>query len=134
MKFASDSFGEKTACGMEVRMQEKRKYKRVPVDMKLNISNLFKQDNVLIRNVDAPIEVINISKAGIGFLSKAELPVGFYFNSKIQLGDSESVLYAVVRIVRVEKREDSNMYGCEFVGLAPVLEYIFDDYEKTLEN
>lgn len=115
-------------------MEEKRKSKRLPVDMRLEISNLFKQDNVMIKNIDAPIRVVNISKSGIGFETEAILPIGYYFNSKIQLGDSSSCLYTVVQIIRVEKRNDKVFYGCEFVGMAPVLSFIFDEFERNCIN
>lgn len=42
--------------------KEKRRYKRMNVDLKLNISKLFHQDNGVIANIDAPIEVTDISK------------------------------------------------------------------------
>lgn len=112
-------------------MEEKRRSKRLPVDMKLNISNLFKQDNVLIKNIEAPIRVVDISKTGIGFESEALLPIGYYFNSKIDLGKTESSLYTVVQIVRVERRGDYVFYGCEFIGLAPVLDFIFEEFEES---
>ena len=48
-------------------MQEKRKNVRLPIKLKLEVSNLFKQDGVKIENLDAEIEVFDISKAGIGF-------------------------------------------------------------------
>lgn len=115
-------------------MEEKRKSKRMTVDMKLEISNLFKQDNIMIKNIDAPIRVVNISKSGIGFESEAHLPIGYYFNSKIELGDSKNTLFTVVQIIRVEKREDSIFYGCEFVGMAPILGYIFEEYENSLND
>lgn len=115
-------------------MEEKRKSKRMAVDMRLEISNLFKQDNIMIKNIDAPIRVVNISKSGIGFESEALLPIGYYFNSKIELGDSENTLFTVVQIIRVEKRENSIFYGCEFVGMAPVLGYIFEEYENSLND
>ena len=115
---------------------DKRRFKRINVDLKLNISNLFKQDNITISGVDAPIDVTDISKGGIGFITTATLPIGYYFNAKIKLGDDESLLYTVVRIVRSCLSEDSTSthYGAEFVGLAPILDYIFDDYETSLEK
>ncbi len=113
---------------------EKRKSKRLNVNIELKISNLFNQNNVLIDNVDAPITVTNISKTGIGFESNAVLPTGYYFNAKINLGDSDSSLYTVVQIVRSEKREDSMYYGCAFIGLAPVLDFIFEDYKPNWES
>jgi hypothetical protein len=72
---------------------ENRRSKRLDVDLSLNISNLFKQDNVFIKNIDSPIHVENISKHGIGFNSKAVLPEGYYFNAKIRLGNETSMLY-----------------------------------------
>lgn len=116
--------------------QEKRKHKRMDVKMTLNISNLFKQDNVVMKSVDAPIHVQNISKSGIGFTSSNILPVGYYFNARINLGDEASSLYTVVRIIRSQCVPDSDemYYGCEFIGLAPILDYIFDDYENSREE
>lgn len=117
-------------------MTEKRKDKRLPVfSMKLEISSLFKQDNEIIKNLDAPINVLDISKGGIGFTSKSDLPLNFYFNACIQLGDEEAKLYCVVKIIRRDIKPDGDIfYGCELVGLAPVFSYIFDDYEKKLNE
>ena len=28
---------------------------------------------------------------------------------------------------------DNYLYGCEFVGMAPILGYIFDEYEAKIE-
>lgn len=112
-------------------MHDKRRSKRLSIDMTLNISNLFKQDNVLIGNIDAPIHVLNISRNGIGFQSDAILPIGYYFNAKINLGNNESSLYTVVQIIRSEKFEDSMFYGCEFIGLAPILGFIFEEFEEN---
>lgn len=115
---------------------EKRRSKRLNIDLTLTISNLFKQDNVTISGINEPIHVVNISKGGIGFKTAATLPIGYYFNAKIKLGDEDSLLYTVVRIVRSELDSDENctVYGAEFVGRAEILDYIFDDYEAALNN
>lgn len=111
-------------------MQERRKAKRMPVTLSLEILNLYKQDNVLVSNLHAPIEVINISKTGIGFLTESILPIGYYFNANINLGN-EDTLHCVVQIVRTQPDEGNMIfYGCEFVGMATVLSYIFDEYDK----
>lgn len=115
-------------------MLEKRRSKRMKAELNLRISSLFKQDNVLVRDINAPIKVVDISKGGIGFISQSMLPLGFYFNADIQLGDDDASLYCVVKIIRREDCEDgSNLYGCEMIGLAPVLSYIFENYEKSLQ-
>ena len=107
---------------------EKRKSKRLPVDMSLKISNIFRQNNELITKIDAPINVTNISKRGIGFETQASLPIGYYFNAKINLGNNLSSLYTVVQIVRVEAKDDTMYYGSQFIGLSPILDIIFEDY------
>lgn len=117
----------------EKDMSEKKRFKRIPIDIKLTISDLFKQDNVNIKNIDAPIVVKNISKTGIGFETEAVLPLGYYFNSKIELGNKESSLYSVVQIVRSEERDGKVFYGCQFVGKADILDFIFDEYDEEFE-
>lgn len=112
-------------------MEEKRRAKRLPVDMELSLSSLFKQDNVEVKLDDSEIEVFDISKLGIGFRAKSILPLDYYFNTKICLGDRDAVLYCVVKIIRTQPLEDGRfIYGCEFVGFPSVLDYIIDDYEK----
>lgn len=115
---------------------EKRRHKRIKADLQLNVSSLFKQNNVLISNIDSPIDVINISKSGIGFEARSILPLDFYFNAALRLGQEEDVLYCVVKIIRCQPIPDSDMfsYGCEFIGMAPVLNYIFDEYEASMNG
>ena len=114
-------------------MEEKRKTKRLPIKLELSVSSLFKQDNVRVDVKDAPIVVTDVSKGGIGFESESILPIGYYFNAKLEMGSSDSILYTVVKIIRSAEGEGEKIiYGCEFVGLAPVLGYIFDEYEEKL--
>lgn len=111
-------------------MENKRRAKRVKVTLDLTVSSLFDQDNDKI-NIDSPIMVKDISKFGLGFISKSILPINYYFNAALKLGSDESILYCVVKIIRCEALEDDEYsYGCEFVGLAPVLDYIFEDLEN----
>lgn len=115
-------------------MDERRRSKRMRAYLQLNVSNLFKQDNVSVGALTAPITVINVSKHGIGFLSSDIIPLDFYFNAALNLGGNEGdVLYAVVRIIRCVPADNNEyMYGCEFVGMAPVLDYIFDNYARSI--
>ena len=111
-------------------MENKRRAKRVKVTLELTVSSLFDQDNDKI-NIDSPIMVKDISKFGLGFISKSILPMNYYFNAELNLGSDDSTLYCVVKIIRCEALEDDEYsYGCEFVGMAPVLDYIFEDLES----
>lgn len=113
-------------------MEERRRAKRMPIRLNLKVSDLYKQDCVKVVNINAPIEVVNISKLGIGFRSESILPVGYYFNASINLGDKET-LHTVVKIIRSQQIDEKlTMYGCEFVGMAEVLSYIFDAYDYKI--
>lgn len=114
-------------------MIEMRREKRWPAKLELEITTLFKQDNVKVENLNAPIEVIDVSKAGIGFRTKSTLPIGYYFNAKLVLAGSDS-MNCVVRIIRQQKRDDYFVYGCEIVGTASIMDYVINDYAASLEN
>lgn len=113
-------------------LEEKRRAKRMPIKLSLEISDLYKQNYVHVININAPIEVTNISKSGIGFKSESKLPIGFYFNASINLGNRET-LHSVIKIIRSQPIDDKlTMYGCEFIGMAEILSFVFDAYDGML--
>ena len=114
-------------------MVERRKYKRLPIELSLEIKKIYKQDYLIIEDVDTQSTVTDISKSGIGFVSKAKLPLDYYFDGKIRLAEND-YFYAVIHIVRGEVLENENYYGAEFVGLAPFLANKIDDYEASLHR
>lgn len=114
--------------------KDRRSYKRLPIQLTIEVNEVFKQDHVQINNVGATIEVCDISKSGIGFYSEGVLPVDYYFQGCIELGDEE-YFRAVIQIIR--QQEISNnfyFYGAEFIGLAPFLASKVDLYEKQLHK
>lgn len=113
-------------------MIEMRKEKRWPAKLQLEISSLFKQDNVKVENINAPIEVIDISKAGIGFKTESVLPIDYYFNARLELG-VDSALNCVVRIIRQQDKGDYFVYGCEIIGAASIMDYVVNDYAASLQ-
>lgn len=116
-------------------MKEQRKNIRVPVNLNLEISDMFKQDNVKVNNINAPIEVVDISRNGIGFTSKSILPIGFYFNARLEFVSRGNGLNCVVRIIRHTQRENGvNHYGCEFVGMPTIFDYYFEEIEDEFKK
>lgn len=110
-------------------MVDKRRHKRVKVKLNLVVSNIFDQNADMIK-IDSPIEVKDVSRSGIGFITKSILPMNYYFNAALTFDNEDSILYSVVKIIRCEAlADDEYSYGCEFVGMAPVLGYIFDKLE-----
>ena len=99
-------------------MREKREFKRLPINLHLSISDLFRQSSSMISGLDAPIKVVDISKSGIGFISGCVLPENYYFNATLEFGSKHSSLFTVVKIVRSEAIDaDHFHYGGEFEGL-----------------
>ena len=95
-------------------MIEMRREKRWPAKLNLEISNLFKQDHVKVENINAPIEVIDVSKAGIGFRSASVLPMGYYFNARLTLAENDS-LNCVVRMIMLRlcrNNKNETMHRC----------------------
>lgn len=108
--------------------EDKRRFPRKAMNLKIIVDELYKQNNEVIEDIKEEIEVTNISKTGIGFKCKNELPIGFYFNARITI-DDENKFYGVLRIIRKRELEDTNEYGCVFVGLADILSKCIDEME-----
>ena len=117
-------------------MHEKRRYERLPIKLNLEVSNLFKQDTPPVRTAEhTEIEVFDISKAGIGFMSETELPVGYYFNARLEFETTDEIILSVVKILYVTPIGDAGYrYGCEFVGLPSMYDHIFEEYGNTLSH
>ncbi len=107
---------------------EKRRNKRFPFEVSLRISELYKQDRDVISDIEEEFEVIDISRSGLGFLCKNKLPLDYYFNAKITINE-EKFFYGVLKIIRIEERDNIFNYGCEFVGLADILSKNVDELE-----
>lgn len=115
--------------------EEKRKYERLPIKLTLEVSNLFKQDGVHIDSLDAEIEVFDISKAGIGFMSESKFPTDYYFNARIEFEDTEEIILSVLKILYCAPIGGAGFrYGCEFVGLPSMYDKLFEEYAERLHN
>jgi len=112
---------------------DRRKFKRLPIELRLEVDELFKQDYIVIKELNAVVTVFDISKSGIGFISEVNLPIGYYFRGRINLGNND-FFYVVIRIVRARILDEKIVYGAEFVGLAPFLADKVDKYERNMNK
>ena len=116
-------------------MFDQRRSRRMPVKLILNVSSLFKQDNVQVKDLDAEIEVVDISRTGIGFISKSVLPLGYFFNARLDFGETDQSLFCVVKIIRSREIGEGNInYGCQFIGMASIFSDIFDELEHKIDG
>lgn len=114
---------------------ERRRYKRFPIELSLTTSKLFKQDYICLEDVNADISLVDISRAGIGFVCGKELPLDYYFDTKITF-EEKDFFYCVIKIIRTadSPEEGKFFYGAEFVGLAPFLADKVDEYGRALDQ
>ena len=116
-------------------MEEKRHDRRVPIGIKLSISNLYKENTNTIMDLDLNVEVIDISSKGIGFISQCILPVGYYFIANIELSPDFPQIITDVRVIRSSAIDKENYrYGCEFVSISPSVKQMLDDFSASLES
>ena len=108
-------------------MEERRKAKRTELTSKLLMKRL---DNQKTEEVD--IEVVDVSKSGVGFTCKEPLTIGAIYEAYLTIWTKE-VLHAVLEIVRIEKKEDTIAYGAVFVGLPEMDAFRIETYQ-TVED
>lgn len=92
-------------------MEERRKSKRTSMQSKLLIKRLDGDEKE-----DVAIDVVDISKSGIGFTCKEALTIGAVYESFLTIWTKE-VLHAFLRIVRIELNDKEFAYGAVFIGM-----------------
>lgn len=95
----------------DIRVEERRKSKRLDLESTLVMKRL---DGTGEENVR--INVIDVSKRGIGFTCEKPLQIGAVYESHLTIWTKE-VISAFVEIVRIEKAEDTFIYGGIFIGM-----------------
>ncbi len=92
-------------------MEERRKSKRTTMQSKLMMKRL---DGTEMEEV--AIDIIDVSKSGIGFICAEPLTIGAVYESFLTIWTKE-VLHAFLQIVRIELSEKKFVYGATFVGM-----------------
>jgi c-di-GMP-binding flagellar brake protein YcgR len=116
-------------------MQEKRKEKRIPINVQLSVSELYTEKTLSIADIQEPIEVTDISAKGLGFVSSAVFPVGYYFIANIELDRDLPQIITDVRIIRGQSIDNGQyQYGCEFVSISPRVSKMLDDFESRIKS
>ena len=94
-------------------MEERRRNKRIGLSSKLLIKRLDGEDAA--KEVD--IDVVDVSKTGVGFLCSEALEIGAVYEASLTIWTKE-VIHAFLEIVRIEKNIFS--YGSIFIGMSEI--------------
>ncbi len=91
-------------------MEERRRSKRTSI-----------QTSVIIKRLDegheeVAIDIVDISKSGIGFTCNEPLTIGAVYESYLTIWTKE-VLHAFLQIVRIELQDKEFAYGAVFIGM-----------------
>lgn len=89
----------------------RRKYKRHTLSVKLFMTRVDDESGLGI-----PVEVLDISKAGVGFICRQELMNGVIYKANIKIWTGD-VIPAFINVVRVSHQEEGNIYGGVFIGM-----------------
>lgn len=91
---------------------ERRKSKRLTLESKLVMKRLDDQGS----DEEIDIEIVDVSKSGVGFTTKKPLMIGAVYESFLQIWTKE-VIHAFLLIARIELKDDTYFYGASFVGM-----------------
>lgn len=92
-------------------MENRRRCKRTLMETKLTINSMSDQGPK-----EVEIEILDVSKDGIGFVSRDMLLIGSMYDAHLTIWTKE-VIHVFLRIVRIELKEDGCYYGASFVGM-----------------
>lgn len=93
-------------------MKERRKNRRMELLSKLIVKSLNAEEG----QHEVAIDIIDVSKTGVGFQCDQALLIGTVYEAYLTIWTKE-VLHAFLEIVRIEKKGKSYHYGSIFVGM-----------------
>ncbi len=94
-------------------MDERRRSKRIGLESRLVLKRLSDGEAF---SEEISIEVVDVSKTGVGFVCDKPLEIGAVYEGFLTIWTKE-VLHAFIEIVRIIKEEDTFSYGGIFIGM-----------------
>ncbi len=109
-------------------MEERRKNKRTVMNSRLLIKRLDNEE----KHIEVDIEILDVSKSGVGFKADQLLKIGEVYESYLTIWTKE-VLHAFLQIVRIELQGEDYVYGAVFIGM-PEMDASRIEIYQTLHN
>lgn len=92
-------------------MEERRKGTRLSLEARLVIKRIDQQEGEEVK-----IDIVDMSKSGIGFTCKERLAMGAVYEAHLRIWTQE-VIHAILEITRMEEKEGQYDYGAFFLGM-----------------
>lgn len=118
-------------------MIERRRNPRINVTLHLSISDLYRQDPTLadLKNLDSPIQIIDISLSGIAFITECVLPIGYFFDAALENPAHKNKVFTGVKIIRSDAVDHNRyLYGCEFTHQPDNLQALLGEMAKSISE
>ena len=109
-------------------MEERRKNKRTLMESKIVMKRLDSEDNK-----EVVINIIDVSKSGIGFECEEALTIGDVYESFLTIWTKE-VIHAFLQIVRIELSSGGYVYGATFIGMPEIDSARIEVYQTVHDN
>lgn len=113
-------------------MEERRRSNRRELSSQL----ILKRLNGGGVSEEVEIEIVDVSKTGVGFTCDKALEIGAVYEAYLRIWTQE-VLHAFLEIVRIEKKGTTFFYGSIFIGM-PEMDAariaVYDTVETMNEN
>ncbi|MBQ8198767.1 MAG: PilZ domain-containing protein [Lachnospiraceae bacterium] len=93
-------------------MDERRKSKRIELEARILIKRLGGNGET----EEVSIDIIDVSKTGVGFSCKKPLEIGAVYEAYLTIWTKE-VIHAFIEIVRIIKEDGTFNYGGIFIGM-----------------
>lgn len=110
-------------------MEERRKNRRLGLTSRLLLKRLDLDGGA----EELQIDVVDVSKTGVGFICEESLEIGSVYESYLTIWTKE-VLHAFIEVIRMERKEDGSFfYGAIFIGMSETEAGRIETY-STIEN
>ena len=108
-------------------MNERRKSKRTNLESRLIMKRLDGNSNH-----EVLINIVDVSKDGIGFECAEVLQIGEVYESQLTIWTKE-VIHAFLQIVRIELKSGTYAYGAIFIGMPEMDSARIETYQTISE-
>ena len=112
---------------------EHRKSKRTGMNVKIKLRTIQSEEITAASDEEIEVDVVNISKEGMGFKTQKVLAFNGLYDTVIVLSNGER-FSSIIKIIRMENDgEPETVYGCHFVGINGADQFKIDVFQILCE-